>query len=197
MKPENCALFILASGLSIRFGVEDKLMADLGGKPVLSHVIDTAAPVPFAARFGIIPKTSIKRRALFESEGYDLIENATPEQGQGSSLILAAIKAMSQNYEAICILLGDMPFVPSAHLRSLIDMLYDKEMVISTCNNTTLPPISLRGSKVSMLLKINPKGGAKQLFESANSAHLPLSKRAAQDIDRPENLAWLNAQLGV
>ena len=197
MKAENCALFILAAGKSTRFGPEDKLMAELGGQPVLAHVIDTGAPIQFGAKYGIIPPSSVKRRALFERRGFSLVENDAPETGQGSSLILAAQTAIAQKYEAICILLADMPFVPRKHLEILIDTLYDKKTAISVCNQTIMPPMAVRKSVFKALSKINPKGGAKALFKDGVTAYLPLSNRAAQDIDTPEVLAWLNAQLGA
>lgn len=196
MKPENCALYILAAGLSKRYGEEDKLMADLGGQPLLSHVIETAEPVPFEAKIGIVPSTSIKRRALFKAHSFDLIENPAPESGQGSSITLAANHALENDYDGMCILLGDMPFISSGHLKTLVDALYDKECTISACNQTIMPPMALRRSMFLSLRNIDPRGGAKSLFKNANTAYLPLSSQAAQDIDTPETLAWLNAQLG-
>ena len=41
------ACVVLASGLSERFGKTDKLCAELGGRPILSHVLDTAAELQF------------------------------------------------------------------------------------------------------------------------------------------------------
>ena len=197
MKPENCAVFILAAGLSTRFGLPDKLMETLGGEPILSHAIETAKAVEFQSSYGIVPHTSQRRRALFEKNKFEVIENATPETGQGSSIILAAHQAIEDNYEGVCIILGDMPFVPSDHLGYLIDALYDKEASISYCNQTIMPPIAIRQSLFIALSNINPSLGAKSLFKQENTAHIPLSNQAAQDIDKPETLAWLNAQLGV
>ena len=197
MKPENCAVFILAAGLSTRFGQPDKLMETLRGKPILSHAIETTKTVEFQSNYGIVPHTSQRRRALFEKNKFEVIENATPETGQGSSIILAAHKAIDDNYDAVCILLGDMPCIPSDHLRHLVDALYDKEAAVSYCNKTIMPPIALRKSMLISLADINPSLGAKSLFKQENTAYIPLSNQAAQDIDKPETLAWLNAQLGV
>ena len=97
MKPENCAIFILAAGLSTRFGKLDKLMETLGGKPILSHAIETAKAVDFQSSYGVIPHTSQRRRALFQKDGFEIIENVTPETGQRSSIILAAHKAIEED----------------------------------------------------------------------------------------------------
>lgn len=196
MKPENCAVFVLAAGLSERFGSPDKLMTSLGGRPLLSHVMDTLAPLSLKAKFGVVPKTSKRRRALFLEAGFQVIENPSPQQGLGSSIILAAETALDEGFEAICLLLGDMPFITPSHITRLIEALYDEESSISVCDETIMPPMALRRSLLPSLAAINPQTGAKSLMVGEKTAYLPLSNQAAQDIDEPETLAWLNAQLG-
>ena len=196
MKPETCAIFVLAAGLSTRFGEPDKLMTSLGGRPILSHVIDTVMPLDLEGRFGVVPQTSERRRALFLQAGFQLIENPSPEIGVGSSIILAAQKALEERFEAICILLGDMPFIASSHITGLIEALYDEESSASLCDETILPPMALRRSLLPDLAAISPQAGAKALLKGENTAYLPLSNQAAQDIDDPETLAWLNAKMG-
>lgn len=192
MRPEECALIILASGLSERFGEADKLMADFRGKPLVQHTIDAARDVPFAERFAVIPKTSTQRRKLFNYEGYSLIENDSPEAGQGSSLKLAAKAAMEKGHDAICIMLGDMPFVQTDDLFNLIQNLSDKDRAISYCNKTLIPPAIFAKQAMSELLNIQPSHGAKTLFHSDNFYKHPLSERAARDIDTLETLAELS-----
>jgi len=192
MKPENCALIILASGLSERFGKADKLMADFRGKPLVKHVIDMVAGIPFAERFAVIPKTSKQRRKLFNYEGYSLIENASPELGQGGSLKLAAMAAQAKRYKAICVMLGDMPFVQREDVINLLRNLSDKDRSISYCNKTILPPAIFRSSALDELADIDPKSGAKTLFNSANVYKHPLSEHAARDIDTLETLVELS-----
>jgi len=47
MNPKHIACIVLASGLSNRFGPTEKLEAILCGKPVLVHVLETAASLDF------------------------------------------------------------------------------------------------------------------------------------------------------
>lgn len=192
MKPENCALVILASGLSTRFGNADKLMVEFRGKPLVQHAIDAARGIPFAARFAVIPKTSIKRRELFNYEGYSLIENDNPEAGQGSSLGLAAEVAMEKGHNAICVMLGDMPFVETSDLINLVQNLSGKDRAISYCNKTPLPPAIFTKQAIVELSNIAPGQGAKALFHSGNVYKHPLSERAARDIDTLKTLAELS-----
>ena len=192
MRPESCALVILASGLSERFGDADKLMADFRGKPLVQHVIDAAADIPFTERFAVIPKLSEQRRKLFNYKGYSLIENTHPELGQGSSLRLAASAVHAKGYEAICVMLGDMPFVQKEDVINLLQNLSDKDRAISCCNKTLLPPAIFKNTALDELTKIELKSGAKALFKSDNFYKHVLPEYAARDIDTPETLARLS-----
>lgn len=192
MRPEDCALIILASGLSERFGKADKLMADFRGRPLAGHAIEVAKPLPFAERFAVIPATSTQRRKLFNYEGYSIIENTRPEEGQGGSLKLAAKAAMEKGHDAICIMLGDMPFVKTEDLLNLLRNLSDKDRAISCCNKTLIPPAIFTKQAISELSNIDPKHGAKALFRADNFYKHPLSEGAARDIDTLETLAELS-----
>jgi len=192
VKPEDCALVILASGLSDRFGKADKLMADFKGKPLVQHAIDAAKDIPFAERFAVIPVSSKARRKLFNYEGYSLIENEDPKAGQGGSLKLAAQTARAKGHAAICVILGDMPFVETADIFNLLHNLTDKDRAISYCNKTLIPPAIFMNDALEELSEIDPATGAKTLFKSENYYKHPLSERAARDIDTAETLARLS-----
>jgi len=192
MKPEDCALIILASGLSERFGKADKLMVDFRGKPMVQHVIDALKDIPFSERFAVIPTTSMNRRQLFKRQGFTLIENAHPEAGQGGSLKLAAQAVQIKGYSAICVMLGDMPFVETQDVFNLLQNLSDKDRAISHCNKTLIPPAIFTNEALSELANIDPESGAKSLFKSNNFYKHPLSERAARDIDTLETLAELS-----
>ena len=192
MRLQDCALVILASGLSERFGKADKLMADFRGKPLVQHAIDAADMLPFAERFAVIHNASQKRRALFKTYGFDLIDNDNPKAGMGGSLKLAAEAALEKDHKAICVMLGDMPFVETQDIFNLIHNLTDKDKVISYCNKTLMPPAIFANDALRDLLNIDSESGAKALFSSGGFYKHPLSDRAARDIDTPETLAELS-----
>jgi len=187
VRPEDCALIILASGLSERFGKADKLMANFKDKPLVQHAIDAAKDIPFAERFAVIPVLSKARRKLFNYEGYALIENEDPKAGQGGSL-----KPRVKGHTAICVMLGDMPFVETTDIFNLLYNLADKDRAISYCNKTLIPPVIFTNGALEEMSKTDPSTGAKALFKSGNYYKHPLSERAAQDIDTPETLARLS-----
>jgi len=192
MRAEDCALIILAGGLSERFGATDKLMVDFKGKPLVQYAIDAAKNIPFAERFAVIPTFSKARRKLFNYEGYSLIENEIPQAGQGGSLKLAAQMARIKGHKAICVMLGDMPFVETADISNLLHNLTNKDRAISCCNKTLIPPAIFRNGALKELSKIDPATGAKALFNSGNFYKHPLSETAARDIDTLETLVELS-----
>ena len=189
MRPEDCALIILASGLSTRFGKADKLMTEFRGKALVQHSIDAVHDIPFAERFAVIPKMSNERRKLFNHEGYSLVENSSPELGQGQSLKLGAQAAMANGHKAICVMLGDMPFVQKDDVLGLISNLLGKDRAVSYCNKTLMPPSFFMNEALMAVSNLKSKQGAKTLFDSENSYKHPLSERASRDIDTPKTMA--------
>jgi len=183
----NTALFILAAGSSKRFGHEDKLMADLSGKPVLQHVIEAASVLPFKSRYGIVPENSVHRRALFESFNCSVIDNIKASLGQGSSLSLAAKTAISGSYDSLIVLLGDMPFITGEHLEKIL--ISGTNKTISQLGDNLMPPIAIKRSMFSEMAAIDPKIGAKAMFKMDNVEKISFSSCQAQDIDTQESLA--------
>lgn len=106
---------ILAAGMSRRMGA-NKLLADLGGAPVIAHTCRAAAEAdlpllvvtghePAAVRAGLPPET-----ATAFAEDY--------RAGMGASLA-TGVTAVPDHWTAAIVMLGDMPLIPSVLLRKL------------------------------------------------------------------------------
>lgn len=105
---------LLAAGSARRMG-SDKLMADLGGRPVAAHVLATIAEAELPS-----PVIAISPGSGIGSIAGDamLVDVADHALGMGHSLA-AAIRAVPSSWIAAIICLGDMPFVRAATLRML------------------------------------------------------------------------------
>ena len=90
MREPDIALVILASGLSKRFGINNKLIASFKGKPLIQHIIDSCKPMNFGGRFAVIPSRSCALRDLLLDNDFTLIENDKPFLGRVHSIKLAA-----------------------------------------------------------------------------------------------------------
>lgn len=96
---------VLAAGRGARFG-GGKLLADLGGRPLGRHALDTALatglPVVWIASAGTAALAPPPCRVLV---------NPAPERGLGGSLAMGAAAARHAGAPALLVLLADMPLV--------------------------------------------------------------------------------------
>jgi molybdenum cofactor cytidylyltransferase len=101
------AAMVLAAGSSSRFGAP-KLLAQLDGRPVLQHVLDTLAAVGSVEVIVVLGSHAddVEARITWRTERR--IRNPRPEDGLASSLRLG-LAAMRPDIEAVLIALGDQP----------------------------------------------------------------------------------------
>ncbi len=109
---------LLCAGQSRRFGDADKLLHPLAGKPLLCHAADLLAALPVAARIATVRQQAPLVSALLSAKGFML---ETPPLGatQAVSLDCGLKAAMAHQPAAILLVLGDMPWVTSAHITAL------------------------------------------------------------------------------
>ena len=101
------AALILAAGAGTRFGDAPKQLADLGGKPVLQHVVDAAlSALPRVVV--VLGHRATEIRAAVDFGGAEVVECADWEQGQSASL-RCGLEAAGEG--TIVVLLGDQPLI--------------------------------------------------------------------------------------
>jgi len=184
------AIILLASGLSRRFD-GDKLLAGFQGKPVLSHSAGTAQQLS-CDHFIAVCSDSSDRQALLGD--YEIIENLTPENGQGSAIALGAQAAIQYGAKQVLIVLGDMPLVPLAHLKALLSVSPEAQIVMSECGGVLMPPARFNGEALIALTRLSGDKGIRP-SKSAAIVTVALSPMAAKDIDTRAGLAQIEAQL--
>ena len=104
---KNFSAIILAAGFSKRFGEDNKLLADLNGKPVISHTLDKIAQLPFSKRIVVINPEQTAIKSLCDPSRFQTVENQNAADGMGTS-IAAGVSAAS-NANGVAVILGDMP----------------------------------------------------------------------------------------
>lgn len=185
MSASDMACLILASGLSQRFGAEDKLDAALVGETVLSHVLKTVT----ALNFGQVYVVTRDRQL----SGVTAIFNADPEAGQGHALRLGVTALLSDHWPQAMVVLGDMPLVRSSHLEALIEKADRHQSVISLSEGRRLPPAIFPNSALELIAAQNSMAGANVIFEQLNPLTVPIDADSARDVDTPEDLARVTA----
>lgn len=108
---------ILAAGRSTRMG-ENKLVADLGGKPVIGHVVDAVLAAGLSDPVIVLGHDApMVDAAIGDRAGHRVIAS---DYALGMSRSLAAgIGAVPEEWQAAILCLGDMPMIPSELLIQL------------------------------------------------------------------------------
>lgn len=137
---EECVAVLLCAGLSRRFGPGNKLLARLGGRPLVAHAAELCRCVPFAGRVAVVPPGEPVLRGLLLDLGFDLVVNPRPEAGRDSSLRLGLGSALAHDARGVVVLLGDMPHIEEAHLGALSAAADDETAAISSAGGQLSPP---------------------------------------------------------
>lgn len=173
----DIAVAVLAAGQGRRFG-SDKLMVDLGGRPMGLHIAETLGAIPFGWRFAVCSAGAALLQA-FSQFGFLSVENSAPELGQSHSLHLAVCAAQATPADALLVVLGDMPFVTAAHIEKLL--LAGNGIIASTCGNGPMPPALFPRAVWPEMLRTDGDAGARELLRNASLVHAPASE--LRDID--------------
>lgn len=112
---------VLAAGRSSRMGRENKLLADLAGRPVLDHVLDLATDPLFADAVVVSGHDRDAVGAVAQARGVRAVHNARWRDGMGASMRVA-VAALDPALDGFMVLLGDVPFVQAATLVRLAEV---------------------------------------------------------------------------
>lgn len=183
---EHCALVLLAAGLSTRFG-GSKLDADLGGRPLGVHVVDSLADVPFRRRIAVTGRAAID----YAARGFHTVPNADPAAGMGGSVRLGI--AAAGDVHAALIVLADMPFVTAGHVRALLAAGSEAAVIVSGDGAGTGPPVLFGRDWFDRLLTLDGDAGARELIGGATQVIAPAG--ALVDVDTVAALAAVRDDL--
>jgi len=189
----NVAAIILAAGRSTRMGGPNKLLAELGDKPLVRIVTEQALA---SKAQGVIVVTGHQAEQVEKAlHGLDVKFVRNPDFAEGlASSVKAGIAAVASDADGAVICLGDMPLI-SAHL---IDRLI--EAFAPDRGNLIAVPVSdnRRGNPVlwsrrffNELMTLDGDIGARHLIarHSAAVAEVPVEGFGAfLDIDTPQAL---------
>ncbi|MEA3390445.1 nucleotidyltransferase family protein [Sphingobium sp. CCH11-B1] len=190
MRTERIAAVLLAAGTSSRFGEEDKLMADLRGKPVAAHTLETVASMAFAELVAVarpIELAPVIHRKL-ERRGYTILVNDRPEEGISGSIVRAVEHVMPiRRVRGILICLADMPNIPPSHYNRVCLAAEDiRSVVASTDGFSSSPPAFIGRKHFPELLALKGDQGARALL--SHGIQIETSGAVLHDIDTVDDL---------
>ncbi len=182
---------LLAAGSARRMG-EDKLLADLGGKPLVMHAFDAVLAARLADPIVAVSPGS-KLASLFEGQAR-IVEVADHASGMGHSLA-AAIRKAPLSWTAAIVCLGDMPFVRPLTLAALSREADSKLIIRPTCDGKPGNPVLWGCRHFARLGALTGDQGGRALFERYPAELLECGDPGIFiDIDTQEALAEARAR---
>jgi molybdenum cofactor cytidylyltransferase len=192
-KPKIAAL-ILAGGSSKRMGRQNKLRASFHGLSLLSHVVEAAV---YAEPEPVIVVTGYDREAIEEDlHNYQVSFTHNPQHKEGmATSLIAGIKSLPSDCDAVVVLLGDMPRISSQLINQLCETFSrcgEDTIVVPEYAGTRGNPVLWPRRYFPEMLKSTGDTGARHLLtEYAFSIeYLGVEDDSVHlDIDTPEELS--------
>src|SRR5690348_9390689 len=125
-KPGTIAIAIMAAGKGTRLkSKHPKVLHEVGGKPLLAHVIAAASRVlPPEHVYVIIGHEAERVREATRSAGVNFVRQE-PQRGTGHALMCAAPSLSA--YEHVIVLSGDAPLIQPATISRLLEFHLEKK----------------------------------------------------------------------
>lgn len=133
------AAVVLAAGAGSRFTASGhKLLADLGGRPVVAHALAAADAAGLDEL--VVVTGAIDLVALLPSSAIE-VHNPSWADGQATSLAYALDHARARGHEAVVVGLGDQPFVEPEAWRRVAAT--DSPIAVATYDGRRANPVRL------------------------------------------------------
>jgi molybdenum cofactor cytidylyltransferase len=187
------AAIVLAAGRSTRMGAQNKLLADLGGKPMVRRVVETA--LASRARPVLVVTGHMAAEVGAALAGLEVRLVANPDYAAGlSNSLKAGIRAVPEECNGALVLLGDMPRVAPEHIDRLMDpfVASPEGIVVPVHEGRQGNPVLWPRRYFSALLQLDGDVGAKRLIAAHRAGVREVEVGTTgifADVDTPEELA--------
>lgn len=195
---ERTAVVLLASGLSRRYGRRDKLLASLGGKPLIEHSARVVAGLNALTRVAVCPSDRHEIKDRLASR-FVIALNKQPKHGLGHSIALGAQVALQFKPDAIIFCMADMPFIEPWIFDALLAGLTTADIVHAGAADRVHPPTAFGPSCFDALRSLDGDDGAKRIIGQGGFGVTSLNTPAPVlvDVDTREQLDYAERQLAL
>jgi molybdenum cofactor cytidylyltransferase len=190
----NIVAIILGAGQSRRMGSINKLLAEIDGSPMVTHVV-TAAQASKADQILVVTGHEQDRLQTALAD-YDVEFVHNPDYAEGLSTSLStAMAALDDSIDAAVVCLGDMPGISPKHINALIDAFEPdagRQICIPTFNGKWGNPVLWDQRFFSAMQNVSGDVGARHLIGEHQDVlyEVPIEDNAVlTDLDTPAALA--------
>ncbi len=194
------AAVVLAAGRSTRMGAVNKMLAEIGGKPLVRIAVEQAIASRAKPVIVVTGHQHEKVEAALKDLPVRLVRNPDYAEGLGTSL-KAGIAAVPENADGAIVCLGDMPQVDAALIDRLVGA-FDPErgalVIVPSINGRRGNPVVWSRRFFHDLMSIQGDIGARHLIGTYAEAvvEIPVVGAAAlTDVDTPESLSAVKAEI--
>jgi molybdenum cofactor cytidylyltransferase len=190
----NIAAVILAAGCSTRMGGPNKLLADLGGKPMLRIVTERVLASKVSSVTVVTGHQAAEVESALAGLKVKFVRNPDFFAGLASS-VKAGIAAVPANADGVVVCLGDMPRIDARLVDRLIEAFApDRGHLIAVPVSDTRRgnPVLWSRRFFGELMKLDGDIGARNLIAAHAEAVVEVQvegRGAFLDVDTPEALA--------
>jgi molybdenum cofactor cytidylyltransferase len=197
---KRMAAVVLAAGRSTRMGAVNKLIAEIGGKPLVRIAAEQALASRASPVIVVTGHEKEKVEAALAGLPVRFAHNPDYAEGLGASL-KAGIAAVPKEADGVIICLGDMPQVDSGLIDKLLAA-FDPEkgalVVVPSIDGRRGNPVVWSRRFFPDLMAVQGDVGARHLIASYAEAvvEVPVAGDAAlTDVDTPESLSAVKAEI--
>lgn len=158
----DVAAIVLAAGRGTRFGREPKLLARLGGKPLVRRVVEAAVGSTADPVIVVTGHRADEIEASLQGLPIHIIRNASFAEGLSTSL-KAGFVALPEKVKAAVILLGDMPLIDVGLIDTLVNRWRETGQpaaLVPTLNGKRGNPVVLSRELETMVNELSGDVGA-------------------------------------
>jgi molybdenum cofactor cytidylyltransferase len=182
---------LLAAGGSTRFGERNKLLAEVNETPLVRHAARTLCDSRVSRVVAVLGHQSGAVREALAGFDVEFVANDAHEQGLSTSVEHGARVAAASGADAVVFLPGDMPFVDSSTVDSLVAAYRANlaDAVAPAHQGQRGNPVLFGGRHFDALRAVGGDVGGRDVFLDSDGALLETDDAGvATDIDTREDL---------
>ncbi|MCR9070354.1 MAG: molybdopterin-binding/glycosyltransferase family 2 protein [Alphaproteobacteria bacterium] len=185
---------ILAAGQSRRMGKENKLLAQVDGKPMVRHVADAVAASKATSTTVVLGHEADAVRAALADLKLSYAYNPDYAEGLSTSL-KAGLAAVGDDVDGVIVCLGDMPRIGTATIDRMIaafDPVEGRSIVVPTRRGKRGNPVLFAKRFFEEMGGVSGDVGARHLIGNHEDIAVEIEvddESVLTDVDTPEALA--------